>query len=144
MGHIYADLTLRNPRKPELRAMEVSALADTGAITLCLPQHVATQLDLETLEMREVTTADGQHHKVPYAGPVEIKFENRGCYVGALIMGDEVLLGAVPMEDMDLVVSPRLQRISVNPASPNIPQAKVKSFGGRVTAKAAEPVQAAA
>ena len=37
---------------------------------------------------------------VPYAGPIEILFENRNCFVGALVLGDEVLLGVVPMEDM--------------------------------------------
>ena len=49
-----------------------------------------------------------------------IKFENRGCLTGALVLGDEVLLGAVPMEDMDLVVSPAKQILMVNPESPNI------------------------
>jgi hypothetical protein len=32
----------------------------------------------------------------------------------------------VPMEDMDLVVSPSRQTIEVNPKSPNIPSAVVK------------------
>jgi len=42
------------------------------------------------------------------------------------VLGDEVLMGAVPMEDMDLVVSPGRRSITVNPESPNIPQARVK------------------
>ena len=37
-------------------------------------------------------------------------------------MGDEVLLGAVPMEEMDLVVNPRDRSVDVNPDSPNIAQ----------------------
>ncbi len=41
-------------------------------------------------------------------------------------MGDEVLLGAVPMEDMDLLLSPGRQSVVVKPASPNIPHARVK------------------
>ena len=40
--------------------------------------------------------------------------------LGALTTGDEVLLGAIPMEDMDLVVNPRDRTVDVNPASPNI------------------------
>jgi hypothetical protein len=39
---------------------------------------------------------------------------------------EEVLLGAVPMEDMDLVISPALQAVTVNPQSPNIPSSVVK------------------
>ncbi len=49
-------------------------------------------------------------------------------YVGALVLGDEVLLGTVPMEDMDLVVNPSRQAITVDPSSPNIPHARVKSL----------------
>jgi hypothetical protein len=46
--------------------------------------------------------------------------------MGALVLGNEVLLGAIPMEDMDLVVDPRKQSIDVNPASPNIASGIVK------------------
>ena len=53
-------------------------------------------------------------------GPVSIQFENRGCCTGALVFGDEALLGAVPMEDMDVLISPAKQALIVNPESPNI------------------------
>jgi hypothetical protein len=36
------------------------------------------------------------------------------------VLGDEVLLGAIPIKDMDLVVNPRDRTVDVNPASPNI------------------------
>ena len=42
-------------------------------------------------------------------------------------MGDHVLLGAIPMEDMDLVVSPKDRKIDVNPESPNIATGIVKN-----------------
>jgi len=57
---------------------------------------------------------------VPYVGPLEIRFKNRVGYGGALVIGHQVLLGAIAMEDMDLVVSPKDRKIDVNPASPNI------------------------
>jgi clan AA aspartic protease len=87
---------------------------------------VAIQLKLDQLYEREVTTADGSKRLCAYVGPVEVRFEERGCFTGALVVGDEVLLGAVPMEDMDLVVSPATQTVTVNPASPNIPSSTVK------------------
>ncbi len=65
---------------------------------------------------------------VPYVGPIKVSFGNRFCYVGALVLGDEVLLGAVPIEDMDLIVNPDRREVTVNPASPNIPHARVKSL----------------
>jgi hypothetical protein len=68
---------------------------------------------------------------VPYVGPVQIRFQSRTCFTGALVLGDTVLMGAVPMEDMDLVVSPSGRSITVNPASPNIPTTIVMSLEGR-------------
>ena len=98
----------------------MSALADTGAVHLCIPEHVALQLQLQELEKREVVLADGHRRTVPYMGPVEVRFRNRRCFTGAMVLGNEVLLGAIPMEDMDLVLQPQLQSIDVNPESPNI------------------------
>ena len=129
MGLIHAEVDLSNPRRDELASLKVSALVDTGAITLCIPEHVAVQLDLAELEKREVATADGRHVPVPYVGPVRIRFENRSCFTGALVLGDSVLLGSIPMEDMDLVISSREQRVTVNPESPNMPSAVVKTAG---------------
>jgi clan AA aspartic protease len=125
MGLVYADIELINPKEQTLRPMKINALVDTGAITLCIPEHIVLQLKLEALEQREVTTADGKKRLLPYVGPVQIRFENRNCFTGALVLGDSVLLGAVPLEDMDLVINPRLQTITVNPESPNIPAALV-------------------
>ena len=129
MGLIHAEVGLSNPRRSELASLTVNALVDTGAITLCIPEHVAVQLSLSELEKREVATADGRHVPVPYVGPVQVRFANRSCFTGALVLGDSVLLGSIPMEDMDLVISPREQRVTVNPESPNMPSAVVKTAG---------------
>ena len=127
MGLIFADIELSNPRDRELSPLAARALVDTGSVALCVPEHVAVQLGLDELEKRDVTTADGKHVLVPYAGPVRVSFANRSCYTGALVLGDGVLLGSIPLEDMDLVINPRLQTITVNPESPNIPSAVVKA-----------------
>jgi len=117
---IRGTFQLLNPLSQELAPLEVSALADTGAVHLCIPEHVALQLQLRELEKREVVLADGHRRTVPYMGPVEVRFRNRRCFTGAMVLGNEVLLGAIPMEDMDLVLQPQLQSIDVNPESPNI------------------------
>ncbi|NJM10007.1 MAG: clan AA aspartic protease [Bdellovibrionaceae bacterium] len=126
MGHVFAEIELSNPREQDLLPVKAKALADTGALMLCIPEHVALQLKLETESMREVSVADGRKKNVPYVGPIRVSFGKRFCYVGALVLGDEVLLGAVPMEDMDLVISPSRREITPDPASPNIPHARVK------------------
>ena len=126
MGLIRGTVSISNPTKPELAAIEVSALADSRAVHLCIPEHLALQLSLGELERREVVLADGHRRTVPYVGPVEIRFRNRRCFTGAMVLGNEVLLGAIPMEDMDLVLRPQLQSLDVNPESPNIPLSLAK------------------
>jgi clan AA aspartic protease len=126
MGLVYATIRLSNPREAALQALEVDARVDTGAVTLCIPEHISVQLKLSAIEQREVITADGSVHLVPYVGPIQVTFENRTCFTGALVFGDTVLMGAVPLEDMDLVIQPREHKLSVNPRSPNIPSAIVK------------------
>lgn len=126
MGIVNAKIMLKNPRKPELQPVEVDALADTGAVHLCIPEHVKIQLELEEIDKKEVTIADGSQKLVPYVGPIEVRFKNRVGFAGALVMGDQVLLGAIPMEDMDLVVIPKTRTIAVNPSSPNIATTIVK------------------
>ena len=111
MGLIYGTVQLSNPSRPELQGIEVRALADSGAVHLCIPEHIAIQLQLRELEQREVILADGHRRTVPYMGPIE------------------VLLGAIPMEDMDLVLRPQLQSITVNPKSPNIPVSLAAGWG---------------
>ena len=127
MGLVRAEIELSNAKNPAVRPMTVDSLVDTGALLLCVPEHVAVQLGLEELEKREVTNADGATHLAPYVGPVLIRFENRQCLTGALVLGREVLLGAVPMEDMDVLVSPASRQLIVNPDSPNFARAIVKT-----------------
>jgi clan AA aspartic protease len=120
MGLINAKIMLKNPRKPELESLEVDALADSAAVHLCIPTHVQIQLELEEIDRKEVTLADGSRRLVPYVGPIELRFKNRIGFAGALVMGDQTLLGAIPMEDMDLVIIPKTRTLDVNPNSPNI------------------------
>jgi clan AA aspartic protease len=126
MGLIRAKLILKNPRQPELQPLEVEALADSGALHLCIPTHVQLQLGLEAIASKEVSLADGKRQVVPYVGPVELHFKNRIGFAGALVMGDEVLLGSIPMEDMDLVLLPKTWTLDVNPESPNLPTSVAK------------------
>jgi len=126
MGLINAEITLSNPIHRQLKPMQVTALIDSGALHLCIPKHVAIQLELKELEKREVTLADGSKRLYPYVGPIEVQFNNRHCFVGAMVLGNETLLGAIPMEDMDLVIHPATQSLQVNPKSPNIPTSIAK------------------
>ena len=103
MGLIRGSVTLANPTRPELEPLPVSALAGSGAVHLCIPEHLAIQLELTELERREVVLADGRRRTVPDVGPVEVRFGNRRCFTGAMVL------------------RPQLQSLEVNPESPNLP-----------------------
>jgi len=120
MGLVSAKVVLENPKQADVGPVEVEPLADSGAVHLCIPQHIRIQLKLEQIATKEVVLADGGRRVVPYVGPVQIRFKNRIGFAGALVMGDQVLLGAIPMEDMDLVIVPKNRTVDVNPDSPNV------------------------
>ena len=120
MGLVNARIILKNPREQKLKALEEIALVDSGAVHLCIPEHIKIQLKLKEIDKKEVTLADGSKKLVPYVGPVEIRYKNRVGFTGALVLGDQVLLGAIPLEDMDLVIIPSKRVLDVNPDSPNI------------------------
>ena len=60
MGLIRARISLANPKDAALAAIDANALVDTGALHLCIPEHIAVQLQLQEIYKREVTTADGR------------------------------------------------------------------------------------
>jgi clan AA aspartic protease len=121
MGIVRAQIKLSNPTDTSLKSVDTICIVDTGATYLCIPESVALQLNLKELQKRDVTLANGHVTEVPYVGPIRVEFENRICFTGAMVMGETVLLGAIPMEDMDLMVHPRLLKLSVHPERPNVP-----------------------
>ena len=121
MGIIYQDIRLANFARDELEEIDARALVDTGAAELCIPQHVANQLKLKVLEEREVRIASGERLVVPYVGGVRVEVFGRQTVTSANVIGDQVLLGAIAMEAMDLVIHPRSLTVMPNPDSPNVP-----------------------
>ncbi|MFD2182619.1 hypothetical protein [Rhodoplanes azumiensis] len=130
MGLGSTTVRLENARRPDLAAVEAPALADTGALHLCIPEHVALQLALDEIDRREVTLADGSRRRVPSVGPILVSVANRRGVAGAMVLGTEVLLGAIPMEDMDLVVVPATREVIPNPANPNLAVSIAKGIRG--------------
>jgi clan AA aspartic protease len=126
MGLTYATIKLTNLFGKQ--QIEVNALVDTGATFMCVTEEIAVQLGFDRTEVRQqvVTLADGHQRKVPKIAPIEIAFENRSYVTEAIVLGNEALLGVIPMEAMDLVVNPRLQQLTINPQHPNYPVALAK------------------
>jgi len=121
MGLTYTTVTLSNPRLPNLAPISVKCLPETGVLMMSITEGLCIQLKLDELEKRAVTIAESSIRQAPFVGPIRIDFENRFCFTGAFVLGNEPLLGAVPMGEMDLVVNPAKQKVMPNPANPNVP-----------------------
>ncbi len=141
MGLVYADIELVNADDlalnrrgflpdEEIRMVRSKALVDSGAYELVINETMKSQLDLPVLEQRIAKLANDSERSVEMVGPVEVRFENRSTVVRALVLpgSTEVLLGAIPLEGLDVVIDPRQQRLTVNPAYPNIPSTYAKTF----------------
>ena len=139
MGLVYADITLSNSfditaakkgliAEKDVKKFEVRALVDSGAITLTITDAIARQLDLEVEDSINVELADGTHSKRDLVGPVTIRFKNRMTSCSALVLpgASEVLLGAIPLEAMDVIIDPLAEQLIVHPDRPYFAQMKVK------------------
>jgi clan AA aspartic protease len=126
MGTTYAELKLTNLFSKQ--SVTIRALVDTGATFMCVTEAIAVQLGFDTTEVSRhiVTLADGRQLKVPRIAPIEIIFGNRSYITEALVLGDEALMGVLPLEAMDLMVDPLREQLIVNPAHPNFPVALAK------------------
>jgi clan AA aspartic protease len=133
MSFVWGNFTFRNPCRRELAPVAIRALVDTGANTLRIPPMLAAELELEEVERRELPWADGGIRGLPYVGPVQVSFGRHHSFAGAFILGDEVRVGAIALRDLDLVVVPALETVTVHPASPHI--ARGFAYGFREPAR---------
>jgi clan AA aspartic protease len=125
MGLTHASLKLTNMFTGA--SVEVQALVDSGAMPLCIPESVARQLGFDTTEVysTRIKIADASRINVPVVGPIRINFANRSCSTDAYVIGDEPLIGVVPIEAMDCIIEPRTQRLVVNPDHPDCAELRV-------------------
>lgn len=141
MGHVFAEIELINGfdlemsrrnliDKDEVKRMAVSAMVDTGAIMLCINENIQQQLQFPVMETRKAQLANGVIIECKVVGPVELRFKNRQTTCRAMVLpaDSEVLLGAIPLEDMDVLIDPQRQELIVHPDHPYFAQMKIKSY----------------
>ena len=139
MGLVYADIELVSIDdlvlyrrgfldENQIKRAQVKALVDSGAYMLAINEHLKAQLDLPVMDHQEAELADGTHQTFEIVGPVDVRFANRSTTVRALVLpgNAEVLLGSIPMEDMDVLIDPKRQELIVNPANPYMAKKHLK------------------
>jgi clan AA aspartic protease len=102
------DAILGRIKADEVRQMTVKAIVDTGAWTIVINEETRKKLGLLDKGYGEATLADGKKEDYPMAGPLEIWWETRRFNCDALVIPNapDILLGAYPLEGMDLTINP--------------------------------------
>jgi clan AA aspartic protease len=113
MGTVYAEITLKNVKNESIAPETVTAVVDTGAMSLVITEELRQKLGLAVAGEKFVRTANGQRVSCNLTDPVEIRWKNRISFLSALVIpgAETILLGAIPLEDMDLIVNPVTQEL---------------------------------
>ena len=119
MGLTYANIELSNADdealhrrsiigEDEIRHITVKAMVDTGSIMLSINESLQEVLGLPFRKKKRSQVATGEIVELNVVGPVMVRYLDRECSTNAIVLSDdqEVLLGAIPMEEMDLYVNP--------------------------------------
>ncbi len=132
MGLVHADIELINgidlefvrrntTDKDEMRSIKVCALVDTGSLMLAINENIQEYLQLPVVGKKRAQLANGNIVECDVVSPVEVRFRNRETTCRAMVLpgNSEPLLGAIPLEDMDVLIHPQRQELIVNPEFPD-------------------------
>jgi clan AA aspartic protease len=139
MGLVYANIELINLEDeflqkanllPQERIRKLAARmnVDSGAYMMCINESTQIQLGLKSLRKQSAIMANGDVVEMDIVGPIRVNFENRTCTVDAYVLpgNNEMLLGAIPMEYMDVLIHPKENKLIVNPEHPTMPQLAIR------------------
>ena len=119
MGYVFTEVTLKNStdvnkaicgeiKEAEIHQKTVQALVDTGAFTLVINEELRKELGLVITGKKKVILANNERVVYQRTGPVDIHWKDRSASIRAAVLPetDKILLGALPLEEMDLIVDP--------------------------------------
>jgi clan AA aspartic protease len=137
MSITYTEITLKNIedavlakhgniKASEVREVTVQAMVDTGSTDLVISEAIRQKLGLAIEGSEEIELADNRSEVFPITELVRLDWKNRTAACKATVIpGDgEVLLGALPMEAMDLIVHPLRQEVTGAPGDKILHMAK--------------------
>jgi clan AA aspartic protease len=124
MGEVRAEITLVNIKEQgaadlgyipqeQVRRLTVNAVVDTGASTLVINEKTREKLGLRVEETSEALLAGGVKIPSGTTEPVRIHWNDRKTTCEAVFLPNEedVLLGAIPLEGLDLMIHPLRQEV---------------------------------
>jgi clan AA aspartic protease len=139
LGLVYAEIELINADdlalarksiidKDEVKRMSINMLVDSGAYMMAINETIQEQLQLPFIEKRKSIMANGSVEEHDVVGPIVVKFKNRQAVCNAVVLqgNNEPLLGAIPMEEMDVLIHPLRNELVVHPEHPYFAQLSLK------------------
>ena len=139
MGFVRADIEIANSgdmtlarrgyiEKDKIRRKEINLLIDTGAYNLSINENLAAQVGLAIIDKQSFELADGEIKVFDIAEPVELRFKNRMTTCNPIILPGEteMLLGSIPLEDMDVIIDSRRETLDLPPDRPYLAKKKLK------------------
>jgi clan AA aspartic protease len=119
MGEVRTEITLVNIGdqndarrgyipQDQVRQLTVNAVVDTGAVTLVINEETRDKLGLRVKRAGEATVAGGGKVQTQITESVDVYWKDRETSCRAVVLPGEkdVLLGALPLEGMDLTINP--------------------------------------
>jgi len=119
VGNVFAEITLKNGAdlilarnghitEQDVRSRTMTAMVDTGAMTLVIGEDLCQELGLAVIGTHVAYLAGGTEVFCKVTEPIQICWKDRTSTTSAWVLpGDEeVLLGVIPLEEMDLIVNP--------------------------------------
>ena len=126
MGLVYADIELLNADDlalvrrnlmdmDDIKRIQLSMLVDTGSYLMAINENIQSILNLPFIERRTIYLANDQEEQYNIVGPVEVRYANRKSVCNAYVLpgGSPPLLGAIPMEDMGIIINPQRQELDI-------------------------------
>jgi clan AA aspartic protease len=119
MGEVRTEITLVNIEdqadarrgyipQEQVRQLTVNAVVDTGAVTLVINEGIREKLGLQLKKTGEAIVAGGGTVQSGITESVDVRWKDRETSCRAVVLPGEkdVLLGALPLEGMDLTINP--------------------------------------
>lgn len=126
MGLVHADIELLNvddlalARRnfmdvDDIKRIHLRMLVDTGSYLMAINENIQSILNLPFIERRTIYLAYDKEEQYDIVGPVEVRYADRKSVCNAYVLpgGSPPLLGAIPMEDMGILINPQRQELEL-------------------------------
>lgn len=124
MGIVHASVELINSTDKEMarralldhdeiRKIRVRAMVDSGSVHMAINENIQEVLQLPVIGKEKLELASGKVVYYDIVAPLEVRFEEYSAHCAAVVLpGDsEPLLGAIPMEAMNVIIHPNRQEL---------------------------------